>query len=69
MDKGDNGTANDFFSRALNADQEYAPPYFFAGELLLKDRAKRKDGKKFMGEYLKRAPNGPFAAEAHKLER
>jgi tetratricopeptide (TPR) repeat protein len=69
MDKGDNGTANDFFSRALNASQDYAPPYFYAGELLLKDRAKRKDGKKFMGEYLKRAPNGPFAAEAKKLER
>ena len=69
MDKGDNGTAMDLFSRALNASEGYAPPYFFAGELQLKDRAKRKDGKKLMGEYLKRAPNGPFAAEAHKLER
>ncbi len=69
FDKGDNGTAMDLFSRALNASADYAPPYYYAGQLLLKDRAKRKDGKKFMEEYLKRAPNGPFAAEAKKLAR
>jgi cellulose synthase operon protein C len=69
MNRGDNGTATDFFKRALGASESYAPPYYFAGEMLLKDRATKKDGKKLMSEYLKLAPSGPYAAEAKKLER
>ncbi|MHB8419429.1 MAG: tetratricopeptide repeat protein [Myxococcales bacterium] len=67
--KGDNGSAQDFFRRALSASAAYAPPYYYAGQFLLKDRAKRKDGKELLRQYLRLAPGGAFAAEAKKLSR
>ncbi|HUB10173.1 MAG TPA: tetratricopeptide repeat protein [Myxococcales bacterium] len=67
--RGDAPAAQDLFARALSASASYAPPYFFAGQLLLRDRAKRRDGKKLMGEYLRLAPGGAFAAEARHLAR
>ena len=67
--RGDARAATDLFARALATSPDYAPPYFYAGKLLLRDRAKRRDGKKLIARYLALAPAGPLAAEARHLVR
>ncbi|MHB1844943.1 MAG: tetratricopeptide repeat protein [Deltaproteobacteria bacterium] len=69
LDAGDSAGATGFFSRAMQADPSYAPPYFYAGKMMMRDRAKKRDAKKFMAQYLKLAPTGPLASEARHLSR
>ena len=66
---GDQAGATQYFGRAMEADGSFAPAYFFAGRMLLRDRAKRRDGKKLVAQYLKLAPTGPLASEARHLIR
>jgi tetratricopeptide (TPR) repeat protein len=65
--QGDAAAASEYFSRAFKASAQYAPPYFFAGRMLVQDRARRKEGQQVLVQYLKLAPTGPFASEARKL--
>jgi tetratricopeptide (TPR) repeat protein len=69
MDKGDNAKAKDFFESALKASDKYPPPYFYYGKILAADRAQKPKARALFQEYLRIAPDGPFAADAKRLSR
>ncbi len=67
--KGDKKGAEDLFAKAIAAEDSYGPAYFFAGQMLVHDRRRRRDAKGFLAQYLKLAPDGPYAPLAKKLAR
>jgi len=59
--------AEDAYQKALNADVEYAPAYFFYARFLSADRASAGKARVTAQEYLKREPKGEHAAEAQRI--
>ena len=66
MAKSDVGAATELFSKAMQANEKYAPPYFYLGALLAKDGTKKADSKKLFLRYLELQPTGLHAAEAKR---
>jgi cellulose synthase operon protein C len=64
---GDRAKADDVFKKALSADENFEPGYFFYGQFLTSDPKTRDIGRKTLQEYLRRDPKGAFAPEAQKL--
>ncbi len=69
MAQGEQDHARELFQSAFGASQGYAPPYFYAGKVLLADRTKKVQARQLFASYLKLAPDGPLAPEAKKLMR
>jgi tetratricopeptide (TPR) repeat protein len=65
--QGEQDRARELFQSALGASQSYAPPYFYAGKVLLGDRTKKVQARQLFANYLKLSPDGPLAPEAKKL--
>ncbi|MDQ3264965.1 MAG: tetratricopeptide repeat protein, partial [Myxococcota bacterium] len=66
-EKGDRTKADDAYKKALNADVEYAPAYFFYARFLSTDRAAAGKARATAQEYLKREPRGAYAADAQRI--
>jgi tetratricopeptide (TPR) repeat protein len=65
--RGDAAKADETFLRALNADEAYAPAYYFYAAFLGKDRKQASRAKQLAQEYLTRAPGGEHAPDAQRL--
>ncbi len=65
--KGDAAKADETYQRALNADENYTPAYYFYATLLSKDAKQGPKAKMLANEYLKRDPNGEHANAARAL--
>ena len=65
--KGDAAKADESYQRALNADEAYAPAYYFYATLLSKDAKQGPKAKMLAQEYLKREPSGEHANAARAL--
>jgi tetratricopeptide (TPR) repeat protein len=65
--RNDPTKADETFQRALNANEHYAPAYFFYAEFLSKDKKQAGKAKDFAAEYLRRAPTGEYATAAKAL--
>jgi tetratricopeptide (TPR) repeat protein len=65
--QGQPDRARELFESALGASPNYAPPYFYAGKVLLGDRTKKVQARQLFANYLKLSPDGPLAPEAKKL--
>ncbi|SEL66745.1 Tetratricopeptide repeat-containing protein [Stigmatella aurantiaca] len=65
--KGDAAKAEDAFQKALNADENYSPAYYFYASALSKDRKQGDKTRALAQEYLKRDPKGEYATDAQKL--
>ncbi|SET16366.1 tetratricopeptide repeat protein [Stigmatella erecta] len=65
--KGDATKAEDAFQKALNADENYSPAYYFYASALSKDRKQGDKTRALAQEYLKRDPKGEYATDAQKL--
>jgi tetratricopeptide (TPR) repeat protein len=65
--RNDSTKADETFQRALNANENYAPAYYFYADFLSKDRKQADKAKALAAEYLKRAPNGEYANAARAL--
>ncbi len=66
-EKGDRAKADDVYQKALNADEEYSPAYFYYARFLASDGHQTGKARSTAQEYLKRDPRGEFAAEAQRL--
>jgi len=66
-EKGDRPKADEAFQKALNADPDYAPSYYFYAKFLSGDRASLDKAKTTAEEYLKHDPKGEFVADAQRL--
>jgi len=63
--QNDKAKAEDAYTKALNADGEYAPAYYFYAKFLSgKDTGKARTTAQ---EYLKRDPKGEYAVEAQRM--
>ena len=65
--RNDAAKADETFQRALNANENYAPAYFFYAEFLSKDKKQAEKVKALAAEYIKRAPNGEYVNAARAL--
>jgi Tfp pilus assembly protein PilF len=65
--RNDPAKADETFQRALNANENYAPAYFFYADFLSKDKKQADKAKALAAEYLKRAPSGEYASAAKAL--
>jgi tetratricopeptide (TPR) repeat protein len=59
--------AFELYKKALGADANYAPGYFFMGKLLAANKKLKDKGKESLEEYLKKDPKGTYAANAQQL--
>jgi tetratricopeptide (TPR) repeat protein len=66
-EKGERGKAEDVYQKALNADEEYSPAYFYYARFLASDGRQAGKARTTAQEYLKRDPRGEYAAEAQRL--
>ena len=66
-EKGERARADDIYQKALNADEEYSPAYFYYARFLASDARQTNKARTTAQEYLKRDPRGEFAAEAQRL--
>jgi cellulose synthase operon protein C len=66
-DKGERARADDIYQKALTADEEYSPAYFYYARFLASDGRQTGKARTTAQEYLKRDPRGEFAAEAQRL--
>ncbi len=65
--RNDPAKADETFQRALNANENYAPAYFFYAEFLSKDKKQAEKVKALAAEYIKRAPTGEYVNAAKAL--
>jgi cellulose synthase operon protein C len=65
--KGDPAKADETYQKALNADENYAPAYYFYAAFLAKDKKQATKAKALAQEYVKREPKGEFVAQAQAL--
>ncbi|HYO58998.1 tetratricopeptide repeat protein, partial [Archangium sp.] len=65
--KGDATKADETYQKALNADENYAPAYYFYAAFLAKDKKQAPKVKALAQEYLKREPKGEYVAKAQAL--
>ncbi|MDY7230488.1 tetratricopeptide repeat protein [Hyalangium rubrum] len=65
--KGDVEKSEDAFRRALEADENYSPAYFFYASALSKDRKQTDKVRMLAQEYLRRDPKGAHATDAQRL--
>ncbi|MGQ0505546.1 MAG: tetratricopeptide repeat protein [Myxococcaceae bacterium] len=65
--KNDRAKADDAFKKALNADSNYTPEYFYYGAFMASDKRESAKAKTLLEEYMKREPKGPHFEEAKKL--
>lgn len=66
-EKGDRAKADEVYQKALNADEDYTPSYFYYARFLAGDGRQAAKAKATAQEYLKRDPKGEFTAEAQRL--
>jgi tetratricopeptide (TPR) repeat protein len=66
-EKGDRAKADEVYQKALNADEDYGPGYFYYARFLASDARQAAKARTTAQEYLKRDPKGEFAAEAQRL--
>ena len=59
--------ADDSFKRAITSDGDYAPVYFHYARFMVEARNEPARAKTLAEEYLRRAPKGPFAADAQRM--
>jgi tetratricopeptide (TPR) repeat protein len=64
---GDRAKADDAFKKALNADANFVPSYFFYGQFLMGSPTTVPQGKATLKKYLELDPHGAFAPDAQKL--
>ncbi|WP_338279913.1 tetratricopeptide repeat protein [Corallococcus caeni] len=65
--KGDTAKADETYQRALQADENYSPVYYFYASLLSKDAKQSGKVKTLAQEYVRREPKGEFLADAQRL--
>ncbi|QRK08161.1 tetratricopeptide repeat protein [Archangium violaceum] len=65
--KGDAAKADETYQKALNADENYAPAYYFYAAFLSKDRKQADKVKALAREYISREPKGEYVAQAQAL--
>ncbi|MBM7117989.1 tetratricopeptide repeat protein [Archangium primigenium] len=65
--KGDATKADETYQKALNADENYAPAYYYYAAFLSKDKKQATKAKALAQEYVKREPKGEFVARAQAL--
>ncbi|ADO73788.1 tetratricopeptide repeat protein [Stigmatella aurantiaca] len=65
--KGDATKAEEAYQKALNADENYSPAYYFYASALSKDRKQGDKVRALAQEYLKRDPKGEHASDAQRL--
>ncbi|OJH40975.1 tetratricopeptide repeat protein [Cystobacter ferrugineus] len=65
--KGDTAKADETYQKALNADENYAPAYYFYAAFLSKDKKQAPKAKALAQEYVKREPKGEYVAQAQAL--
>ncbi|AFE04558.1 TPR repeat-containing protein [Corallococcus coralloides DSM 2259] len=65
--KGDAAKADETYQRALQADENYSPVYYFYAQLLSKDAKQSGKVKTLAAEYVRREPKGEFLADAQRL--
>ncbi|MBN8226971.1 tetratricopeptide repeat protein [Corallococcus macrosporus] len=65
--KGDAAKADETYQRALQADENYTPVYYFYASLLSKDPKQSGKVKTLAQEYVKREPKGEYLADAQRL--
>jgi tetratricopeptide (TPR) repeat protein len=65
--KGDTTKADETYQKALNADENYAPAYYFYASFLSKDKKQAPKAKALAQEYVKREPKGEYVAQAQAL--
>ncbi|HME90282.1 MAG TPA: tetratricopeptide repeat protein [Myxococcaceae bacterium] len=66
-EKGDRVKADEIYQKALNADEDYSPSYFYYARFLAGDGRQAGKARTTAQEYLKRDPKGEFASEAQRL--
>ena len=66
-DKGDRAKADEVYQKALTADDEYSPTYYYYARFLASDGRQPGKARTTAQEYLKRDPRGEYAAEAQWL--
>ncbi|RKG58052.1 tetratricopeptide repeat protein [Corallococcus sp. AB011P] len=65
--KGDTAKADESFQRALQADENYSPVYYFYAQLLSKDAKQSAKVKTLAQEYVRREPKGEYLTDAQRL--
>lgn len=65
--KGDMAKAEDAYQRAIQADGNYGPAYYFYATMLSKDRKQGDKVRMLAQEYLKLEPKGEHAPELQRL--
>ncbi|RKH38955.1 tetratricopeptide repeat protein, partial [Corallococcus sp. AB050B] len=65
--KGDTAKADETYQRALQADENYSPVYYFYASLLSKDPKQSGKVKTLAAEYVRREPKGEYLADAQRL--
>lgn len=65
--KGDAAKADESYQRALQADENYSPVYYFYAQLLSRDARQSAKVKTLASEYVRREPKGEFFADAQRL--
>ncbi|MHA7629314.1 tetratricopeptide repeat protein [Corallococcus sp. M7] len=65
--KGDAAKADETYQRALQADENYSPVYYFYAQLLSKDAKQSGKVKTLAAEYVRREPKGEYLADAQRL--
>ncbi|WP_375743844.1 tetratricopeptide repeat protein [Corallococcus interemptor] len=65
--KGDTAKADETYQRALQADENYSPVYYFYASLLSKDAKQSGKVKTLAAEYVRREPKGEYLADAQRL--
>ncbi|HEY8207666.1 MAG TPA: tetratricopeptide repeat protein [Myxococcaceae bacterium] len=66
-DKGDRTKAEETFKKAIEADSEFAPGYFFLGKFYASDRKTFIAGRTSLQKYLQMDPRGAYADEARRI--
>src|SRR5262249_706201 len=66
-EKGDGEKADEVYQKALTADEEYSPAYYYYARFLASDGRQPGKARTTAQEYLKRDPRGEYAADAQRL--
>ncbi|HYO70264.1 MAG TPA: tetratricopeptide repeat protein, partial [Archangium sp.] len=65
--KGDMAKADETYQKALNADENYCPGYYFYAAFLKKDPKQASKAKPLAQQYITCAPKGEYVAQANAL--
>jgi Tfp pilus assembly protein PilF len=65
--KSDTAKADETYQKALNADENYCPAYYFYAAFLKKDPKQATKAKPLAQQYITCAPKGEYVAQAGAL--